>query len=96
MKASHLLRWTTRSAVAVALAGLLGWPATVAAQSKPSLAELARLEAERRKTVKDAKTVITAKDLPESARRPATAPPQAEGAPASSGPAATAAQGGGS
>jgi hypothetical protein len=96
MRASHLLCWTVRSGVAVTLAGLLGSPVTLAAQSKPSLVELARLEAERRKTVKDAKKVITAKDLPESARRPATpASPQAEGAPASSAPAAApAAQGG--
>jgi hypothetical protein len=48
-------------------------------QSQPSLAELAREEAARRKTVKDTKKVITAKDLPESARRPATAALQADG-----------------
>ena len=34
---------------------------------QPSLAELARKEAERRKTTKESKKVITAKDLPESA-----------------------------
>ncbi len=49
--------------------------ASAAAQSAPpSLAELARKEAERRKTTKESKRVITSKDLPESARKPASAP----------------------
>jgi small-conductance mechanosensitive channel len=63
----------------MALMGLLAWPAVAVAQSQPSLAEIARQEAERRKTIKDAKKVITAKDLPESARRPVSAPATAQG-----------------
>jgi hypothetical protein len=47
---------------------------TIEAQQTPPLAEVARKEAERRKTIKDAKKVITTKDLPESARKPRTAP----------------------
>jgi hypothetical protein len=43
----------------------------VAAAQKVPLAEVARKEAERRKGTKETK-VITTKDLPESARRPAT------------------------
>jgi hypothetical protein len=69
--------------LAVALAGLVVWPAGATAQTQPSLAELARQEAARRKTVKDSKKVITAKDLPESARKTAPAPAASEhGAPA--------------
>jgi hypothetical protein len=70
-----------RSLLAVAFAAMLALPSAVLAQtqSQPSLAELAREEAARRKTVKDTKKVITAKDLPESARRPATAAPQPDG-----------------
>jgi hypothetical protein len=62
------------SAWACGIFALAAVPTVAVAQSQPSLAELARKEAERRKTVKDTKKVITAKDLPESARRPATAP----------------------
>ena len=66
--------------LAVALAGVVVWPAVATAQSQqPSLAELARKEAERRKTVKAPKKVITANDLPESARRPASTPTTTEG-----------------
>ncbi len=66
--------------------------ASAAAQSAPpSLAELARKEAERRKTTKEAKRVITAKDLPESARKPASTPATADGDGAT--PAATASTG---
>jgi hypothetical protein len=51
--------------------GLLTLPAVAIAQSsQPSLAEIARKEAERRKTAKEAKIVITEKNLPESARKP--------------------------
>jgi hypothetical protein len=85
MRALHLSRSFVRSVLAVALAGLVIWPAGATAQTQPSLAELARKEAERRKTVKDSKKVITAKDLPESARKTATppaAPAHGTGAPA--------------
>jgi DNA repair exonuclease SbcCD ATPase subunit len=61
----------------VAAFAVLSAPAA-AQQSQPSLAELARQEAARRKTIKDTKKVITAKDLPESARRPATAAPSGD------------------
>jgi hypothetical protein len=51
-------------------------PAFAFAQQQPPLAEVARQEAERRKTVKGTQKVITTKDLPESARRaPGTAAP---------------------
>jgi hypothetical protein len=60
----------------LAMASVVASPALAAGQSTapPSLAELARQEAERRKVTKDAPKVITAKDLPESARKPATPP----------------------
>jgi hypothetical protein len=50
------------------------FPIVAAAQQKAPLAEVARKEAERRKGIKDAPKVITTKDLPESARKPASAP----------------------
>jgi hypothetical protein len=67
------------SLLAIAMLGLVISPRPVTAQSQPSLAEIARKEAERRKTVKDSKKVITTKDMPESARKPAPTPPSAEG-----------------
>ena len=80
MEALHLSHSVVRSMLAAALAGLMMAPAVASAQSQPSLAELARQEAERRKTVKDSKKVITitAKDLPESARKPASTPETTE------------------
>ena len=71
------LKTVARSTAVIALLGLLVLPASAAAQSsQPSLAEIARKETERRKTAKEAKIVITDKNLPESARKPAsTAPP---------------------
>ncbi len=54
------------------------FPCLAAAQN-PSLAEIAKREAERRKTVKQSDKVITAKDLPESARKPAAGPAAAAG-----------------
>ena len=55
----------------MALLGLLAVPvAAIAQSSQPPLAEIARKEAERRKTAKEAKIVITDKNLPESARKP--------------------------
>ena len=65
-----------------AFAGLIAltllFPALAAAQ-QTSLAEVARKEAERRKGLKETQKVITAKDLPESARKPAAAPAPAAG-----------------
>ncbi len=84
MRGPNLSRAFVRSVLAVALAGLVIWPAGATAQTQPSLAELARKEAERRKTVKDSKKVITAKDLPESARK--TAPTSAAGADGAAAP----------
>ncbi|HET7217436.1 MAG TPA: hypothetical protein VFJ02_05285 [Vicinamibacterales bacterium] len=55
-----------------------------AAAQNPPLAEVARKEAERRKGIKQTQKVITSKDLPESARKPAAAPT----APAAAEPAA--------
>jgi hypothetical protein len=58
--------------LAAALACTLAWPAAVVAQSNPPpLAEIAKKEAERRKTIKQTGKTITAKDLPEAARKPA-------------------------
>lgn len=77
MRASNLARSIGRLVPSMALAGALVWPVCAAAQTQstqPSLAEVAKREAERRKTTKDSKRVITTKDLPESARKPASAP----------------------
>jgi hypothetical protein len=57
----------------LSLAYLLATPLPASAQQQsPPLAEVARKEAERRKGIKDTKKVITTKDLPESARKPAS------------------------
>ena len=69
-------RFFTRLTTAAVLLASVGLPALARAQSKPSLATVAREESERRKTTKEAKKVITAKDLPESAQRPATRQPE--------------------
>lgn len=77
MRALTVLPSLGRLVLSLALAGGLVWPVSVAAKaqaSQPSLAEIARQEAERRKTAKDAKKVITTKDMPESARKPASPP----------------------
>ena len=86
MSTLHSARFFTRLTTAAVLLASVGLPALARAQSKPSLATVAREESERRKTSKEAKKVITAKDLPESAQRPATAGPS----PAASGAAAQA------
>ena len=72
--------------VLLALAAI-AFPTFAFAQQQPPLAEVARQEAERRKTVKSTQKVITTKDLPESARRApgsttTTAAASGEGAPA--------------
>ena len=69
-----------RSLVAGLLAAIVS-PALAIAQQQPPLAEVARQEAERRKGVKSTQKVITTKDLPESAKRPPSAP--ADSTPAS-------------
>jgi hypothetical protein len=81
----------TRLLAVALVAGVLA-PALAEAQQSPPLAEVARKEAERRKGMKESGKVITTKDLPESARRPAgasggegTAQAQNSGAPAASG-----------
>ena len=68
------------------IACAIAFPAFTAAQSPP-LAEVARKEAERRKGIKQTQKVITTKDLPESARKPAGAPaaPAAGEQPAAAG-----------
>jgi hypothetical protein len=87
MTSSHFTRPASRLLLLLAFGALgvcLATPEARAQSSQPPLADLAKKEAERRKTVKDSKKVITAKDLPESARRPATPPPSSEsGAPGS-------------
>jgi hypothetical protein len=52
------------------LASVAVVPAAALAQASPPLAEVAKKEAERRKGLKESKTVLTNKDLPESARKP--------------------------
>ena len=81
MRSTSSLRPVVRSLGVAGFALVLAWPSAALAQgqAQPSLAELAQQEAARRKTVKDTKKVITAKDLPESARRPATEAAQADG-----------------
>jgi hypothetical protein len=90
MKALPMSHSTVRKLLATSLAALvtltapaLAWCTVFDGQSSPpSLAELARKEAERRKTTKEAKAkkVITTKDMPESARRPASTPATTDGA----------------
>jgi hypothetical protein len=94
MKTSRSSLFGTRL-LAFALTGVLAAPVLAAAQQSPPLAEVARKEAERRKTIEKTSKVMTTKDLPESARNKAgsSAP---NGAPAAGGDAtATAAAAGG-
>jgi hypothetical protein len=58
---------------AFTLACAIAWPLFLSAQQNPPLAEVAKREAERRKGIKQTGKVITTKDLPESARKPAPA-----------------------
>ena len=57
--------------VCVLLAGVLLYPAVAFGQN-PTLAEIARKEQERRKATKNSDKVLTNKDLPPSAAKPAT------------------------
>jgi hypothetical protein len=78
--------FSARTSVFVGLLAVnVAWPAIAFAQQPPPLAEVARQEAERRKTIKTTQRVITTKDLPESAKRAPAAPatPANEGAHAS-------------
>jgi len=80
-------RFSTLRGVVWVIAGVTAWglvlPLPASAQT-PSLADVARKEAERRKGIKETEKVITTKDLPESARKPKSAPPDAA-SPASAG-----------
>jgi hypothetical protein len=87
MRSLLALKTVAHPTAVIALLGLLALPALAVAQSsQPSLAEIARKEAERRKTAKEAKIVITDMNLPESARKPAsTAAPADANHPAHAG-----------
>jgi hypothetical protein len=73
MKASSSAAALVSRLTAVAFVCLVAVPVSAFAQKAP-LAEVARKEAERRKGIKEAQKVITAKDLPESARKPVQRP----------------------
>jgi hypothetical protein len=74
MKALKTMLSPCVRAFAGIVAFTLVFPALAAAQQKVPLAEVARKEAERRKGTKGTQKVITTKDLPESAKKPAAAP----------------------
>lgn len=70
--------WKRRLSAAGVVVALLGGAELASAQNPP-LGEVARKEQERRKTVQGKGKVITNKDLPPSAQKPASpAPPGAE------------------
>jgi hypothetical protein len=73
---------TLRAGMVLLTLAAVMFPTFAFAQQQPPLAEVARQEAERRKTVKSTQKVITTKDLPESARRAPGAAPSGEAAPA--------------
>ena len=72
------LRHAKRAVAALTAVLLMAGPAPAQTQNQPSLADIARKEQERRKTVKTPSKVITKKDLPPSAQNP---PAQATPAP---------------
>ena len=72
------LRHAKRAVAALTAVLLMAGPAPAQTQNQPSLADVARKEQERRKTVKTPSKVITKKDLPPSAQNPS---PQAAPAP---------------
>lgn len=72
------LRHAKRAVAALTAVLLMAGPAPAQTQNQPSLADVARKEQERRKTVKTPSKVITKKDLPPSAQNPS---PQATPAP---------------
>ena len=80
------VHFSARMSMVGLLAGAIVWPAMAIAQQQPPLAEVARQEAERRKSTKTTQRVITTKDLPDSAKRsPSAAPAESGGGPAVSG-----------
>jgi hypothetical protein len=80
------VHFSARMSMVGLLAAAIVWPAMAIAQQQPPLAEVARQEAERRKSTKTTQRVITTKDLPESAKRsPSAAQAESAGAPAASG-----------
>src|SRR5262245_44401353 len=75
--------FSARMTLAVGMLAAMVWPSIAIARQQPPLAEVARQEAERRKSTKTTQKVITTKDLPESAKRaPGAAPAESAGAPA--------------
>jgi hypothetical protein len=64
------LRLAKRIVAALTAVLLMAGPAPARAQSQPGLADVARKEQERRKTVKTPSKVITKKDLPAGAQNP--------------------------
>jgi hypothetical protein len=60
------------------VAAILLWPVTLLFAQTPPLAEVAKKEQERKKTVKPATKVLTNKDLPKVTTPPAAAAPAAE------------------
>jgi hypothetical protein len=87
MKVHFSARLSPLSMLAGLLAAVILWPSVAVAQQPPPLAEVARKEAERRKTIKSTQKVITTKDLPESAKRAPAAPPAEGTQPAATPPA---------
>jgi hypothetical protein len=81
----RLLAMGLAAFVALTAPSLAGF-ALAGQSAPPSLAELARKEAERRKTSKEAKKVITTKDMPESARKGASTSAPADTLPAGAAP----------
>ena len=71
------LRSAKRIVAALTAVLLTAGPAPAQTQSQPGLADVARKEQERRKTVKTPSKVITKKDLPPSAQNPQPQPPAA-------------------
>jgi hypothetical protein len=82
------LRHAKRAVAALTAVLLMAGPAPAQTQNQPSLADVARKEQERRKTVKTPSKAITKKDLPPSAQnpQPQTAPAPAPAKPEESKP----------
>jgi len=74
------LRRAKRIVAALTAVLLMGGPAPAQTQSQPGLADVARKEQERRKTVKTPAKVITKKDLPAGAQNPQPQPAPAAAA----------------
>jgi hypothetical protein len=74
MKPLPLQRWGRRLVAAALAIALVACPVAATAQERPSLAELARKEQERRKALKASAKVYTDKDAKTPPKPPATAP----------------------